>query len=112
MSDDSFFSRWSRRKTQVRSGEMPDEPLPEAGSDAAPALPEVAMPAAASARPPSTQAQPGAPADSDALPPPPTLEDVARLTTESDFSPFVARNVPSEVRNAASGSSLPTPTST
>ena len=31
----------------------------------------------------------------------PTLDDVARLTRESDFSPFVARDVDPGVRNAA-----------
>jgi hypothetical protein len=34
-------------------------------------------------------------------PPPLTLDDVARLTPESDFSSFVARGVPADVRNAA-----------
>ena len=34
-------------------------------------------------------------------PPPPTLEDVAELTPESDFKRFVGRGVSPEVRNAA-----------
>jgi hypothetical protein len=34
-------------------------------------------------------------------PPLPTLDDVARLTRDSDFSPYVARNVDAGVRNAA-----------
>jgi hypothetical protein len=39
-----------------------------------------------------------------APPPPgalPTLDDVARLTPESDFAPFAAREVDARVRNAA-----------
>jgi Protein of unknown function (DUF3306) len=35
------------------------------------------------------------------MPPPPTLEDVAQLTKESDFSRFVAPDVDPGVKNAA-----------
>ncbi|MFZ2824455.1 DUF3306 domain-containing protein, partial [Hydrogenophaga sp.] len=35
------------------------------------------------------------------VPPPPTLEDTQSLTPASDFSRFVAKDVPAEVRNAA-----------
>jgi hypothetical protein len=101
MSEDSFFSRWSRRKTQVREGLKPEQPAP-AGS------PEQDLPATDRRLPePSAQQAVTGPTPDDPptqvenLPPPPTLEDVARLTKESDFSPFVARHVPSEVRNAA-----------
>jgi len=86
-SDDSFFSRWSRRKAQVRSGEPVAEPAPATPSVVA----AVALPA--TAEPPATEADP--------VPPPPTLEDAAQLTPASDFSRFVAQGVPSEVRNAA-----------
>lgn len=95
--DDSsnFFSRWSRRKVQVRSGAaLPPEPpvqpvVPVADVVAAP----VAAPVA-----------PAVPAPEDApvqQPPAPTLDDVARLTLESDYSAFVARGVATDVRNAA-----------
>ena len=92
--DSNFFSRWSRRKVQVRSGEpLPPEP---------PAQP--VAPVAAVVLPPAPDgvAAP-APAETPAEQPPPalTLDDVARLTPESDYSAFVARNVPADVRNAA-----------
>ena len=88
--DDSFFSRWSRRKAQVRSGEPVVEPVPDAPAVVA----AVAVPAAVPvvSEPPVAEAQ---------VPPPPTLEDTQALTPASDFSRFVARGVSPEVRNAA-----------
>ncbi|MBA4213097.1 MAG: DUF3306 domain-containing protein [Polaromonas sp.] len=91
--DDNFFSRWSRRKVQVRTGEpLPPEPPP------APAPVVVAVPAAVVA-----PAAPVAPVAAQPPEPPPalTLDDVARLTPESDYSAFVARSVSPDVRNAA-----------
>jgi len=98
--DDNFFSRWSRRKVQVRSG----QPLPVEST--AP-MPPVSMARAARPQAPdlSTSAQPPA----DAAPPQPvsekppmlTLDDVAQLTRDADFKPFIGRQVPAEVRNAA-----------
>lgn len=87
--DDNFFSRWSRRKAQVRSGETPvaEPPAPVTARAAAP----LATPA--SAKP--------APAPTEQALPPLTLDDVAQLTPESDFKAFVARSVSPEVRNAA-----------
>ncbi len=88
--DDNFFSRWSRRKVQVRTGEpLPPEPVPPVAV-AAPVV--VAMPVA-----------PVAPvvAEPPEAPPALTLDDVARLTPESDYSAFVARSVSPDVRNAA-----------
>lgn len=91
--DSNFFSRWSRRKVQVRTGEaLPPEP------PARPAAPVVAPAAAATVVPPGPAAETPATAEQ---PPSLTLEDVARLTPESDYSGFVARGVPSDVRNAA-----------
>lgn len=86
--DSNFFSRWSRRKVQVRTG----EPLP-AEPPVKPAATVVAVVA-----PPVAPPQEDTPAEQ---PPPLTLEDVARLTPESDYSSFVARGVPADVRNAA-----------
>ena len=86
MPDDGFFSRWSRRKSQGGR----DEP-PEAGPPA-PAEPPV-EPAAASPASGQSQAEPPSP--------PPTLEDVARLTPESDYSRFVAKDVDEGVKRAA-----------
>ncbi|MEY4980104.1 MAG: hypothetical protein RLZZ352_2374 [Pseudomonadota bacterium] len=95
--DDNFFSRWSRRKAQVRSGQPlpPDVPHAPAPASVKPPAP-VAAPAAI-APPPAQATQPTQP------PPPalPTLDDVARLTRDADFSPFVGRQVPADVRNAA-----------
>lgn len=84
--DSNFFSRWSRRKVQDRRGEAvpPEAPV----VPVIPAAPEVvAAPVPAEA-----------PAEA---PPALTLDDVARLTPESDYSAFVARDVPANVRNAA-----------
>jgi len=85
---DSFFSRWSRRKAQVRSGELVQEPAPPTAAPAAVA-PVVAVSAEA------------APPVAEPAPPPPTLEDTQTLTPASDFSRFVAKDVSPEVRNAA-----------
>ncbi len=97
-SDDSFFSRWSRRKQAARTGEAlppePPAPLPARDPVVAPAAPVPAAAGVAAAAPGTAPA--AAPAE-----PPPTLDDVAQLTPESDFSRFVARDVPSSVRNAA-----------
>jgi len=105
VSDDSFFSRWSRRKALVRSGQAPEEPLQPVVDEPVSPPSEGASPGAPTQMPTgealSASAPPGPPAEPEAQAPPPTLEDVARLTTESDFGPFVARHVPSEVRNAA-----------
>ena len=92
---DGFLSRWSRRKAGIASGEpnlvdLPAQPSPPAAStpplptiDAGSMAPGVQTPAA------------------DTPAPLPTLDDVAKLTHASDFSPYVARNVDASVRNAA-----------
>lgn len=92
-SGDGFLSRWARRKAGARS----DAPVAD--------VPTVAVPATASepAAPPLAEAHA---ADATLTPaaepaPLPTLDDVARLTHASDFSPYVARNVDAGVRNAA-----------
>jgi len=96
---ESFFGRWSRRKQEARQEEQQAAPPAEA----LPALQDTEAPAAAAALPPAhavaASALPadGAPAD----PPPPTLADAEALTPESDFRPFVARNVAPEVKNTA-----------
>jgi hypothetical protein len=82
MTDEGFLRRWARRKTEARSGMAPPpEPL-------APA-PELPVQAVESPAP--------APADVTL----PTMDDVARLTSDSDFSPFVARGVDAAVRRTA-----------
>ncbi|KQV52086.1 DUF3306 domain-containing protein [Massilia sp. Root335] len=82
--DEGFLRRWARRKTEARA-----EPAPVAASGAA-ALPAAAGVAAAPA------------ADIASAPVPlPTMDDVARLTGDSDFSAFVARGVDAAVRRTA-----------
>ena len=95
--DGNFFGRWSQRKVQARNGALPAD---------APTRPtELASPAAVVTQAPVGQplAATGAGLQSEApaQPPPPTLEDVAKLTADSDYSAFAARTVDSKVRNAA-----------
>lgn len=91
---DGFLSRWARRKEAVRQGkDLPEEPVKGL-------VPE----------PPSPQPSPaggrGSLEGGGATPapetvPPPTLEDVQALTSESDFSRFVQPDVSPDVKNAA-----------
>ena len=95
MADDGFLSRWSRRKSGTRSGEA----AVEATTPVAPVAPVTGGPVTA---PAATSAADAVPVSPPAEPAPlPTLDDVARLTHASDFSPYVARNVDAGVRNAA-----------
>lgn len=86
-----FLSRWARRKAQVRQGAVLTEP-------AAPTLPPIlpAVEPQAATHVAEMPAGPEAKAD-----PPPTLNDVAELTHESDYTRFVVRGVQPEVKNAA-----------
>jgi len=87
-SDDGFVSRWSRRKAQVRTGQVPVDPPP--------------APVAARLAPLVTPAQPPAAPEAVAEAPQlPTLEDVAALTHDSDYSRFVKAGVAANVKNAA-----------
>ena len=74
MPDEGFLHRWARRKTEARTESLP------ARADSAVAPPAAAEPAPV---------------------PPPTMDDVARLTGDSDFSAFVARGVDAAVRRTA-----------
>jgi hypothetical protein len=98
MSDEGFLRRWARRKIEVREGRAPlSEPLPEP-------VPVPDLPAAAATivvaepAPPSVAEAPPAPAPERPLP---TMEDVATLDKDSDFSAFVARGVDQAVRRGA-----------
>lgn len=102
---DGFFSRWSRRKAQATATPPAANPAP-----ATPTTPAALTAPTAAAAPVAAVQQPASggvgqtPTDSAAgteAPPPPTLEDAARLTPESDFKPFVGRSVAPEVKNAA-----------
>jgi Protein of unknown function (DUF3306) len=95
MADDSFISRWSRRKAALREGRpLPPEPVADVpapqAAPAASAAPVVPVGVAAEA----VQAAP-------AEPPPLTLDDVAHLTRDSSYAAFVQPQVAPEVRNAA-----------
>ena len=91
--DDGFLSRWSRRKVQVQRGLPPDPVAPT------PAAAAVAGPAAQPL--PPVQPPPEATPDAPPAPPPLTLDDVAALTPDADFSRFVAPQVDGDVKNAA-----------
>jgi hypothetical protein len=91
--DGSFLSRWSRRKVQVKQGlpVAPEQPVvPAVPAPVAATLP---APIAVRAEAGKSSAEPAAPS--------PTLDDVAELTKDSDFSRFVARNVDPDVKSAA-----------
>jgi hypothetical protein len=81
---EGLFDRWSRRKQQARAGQASEE---------APAPPPELLPEPLPAPPPTAEEAPE--------PPPLTLADVQALRPDADFSPFVARQVAPEVRNAA-----------
>ena len=93
---DGFLTRWSRRKAGAKRGapvaEAPAKPTAPASDAPLPRVPAVAE---GSATAPTI-----APAGADPAPLP-TLDDVAKLSRDSDFSPYVARNVDAGVRNAA-----------
>ncbi|MFM7849275.1 MAG: DUF3306 domain-containing protein [Rubrivivax sp.] len=118
---DGFLSRWSRRKVQARGGTLEAEPPAEpAAGRSTPAVSTPKGTASASAAiagrgavPVTTGAAPSegasqhraAPTETSAAappaPPPPTMEDVARLTQDSDYSRFVGKGVDPGVKNAA-----------
>jgi hypothetical protein len=78
MAAETFFARWSRVKTESRPG-----------ADVAPAEPSPVVSPVPAGEAPAAE------------PPAPTLEQVAALTADSDFTPFVARGVDEAVRRAA-----------
>ena len=110
-SDDSFFSRWSRRKAE-QAPKVVVAPQPAAKVQAP--LPPLSTPLGASAGAGQALAHP-APVDGSAAkaqtgangrtegeqPTLPTLDDAAALTPESDFKPFMQRAVAPDVKNAA-----------
>ena len=97
MAGDGFVSRWARRKAEARSGAVAPEAAP--ASPTVEARVEPPLPTLSTAPLPTAPTASAPPAPDPA--PLPTLDDVARLTKDSDFSPYVARNVDADVRNAA-----------
>lgn len=93
--DGGFLSRWSQRKARVREGQpVADAPAPAVAAVEAAA---VQPPASTAAATPATQQD----ETKSPVTAPPTLQDVALLTRNSDFSRFVAPGVDGSVRNAA-----------
>ena len=90
----SFFGRWSQRKVQARHEALPagetTNPAEPAKSAAEVSQAPVGLPVAATGN--GLQSEEATQ---------PTLEDVAKLTVDSDYSAFAARNVDSKIRNAA-----------
>lgn len=72
MEADSFFARWSKRNADASEEKQ------------------------AAITVPASEPVPDEPPK-----PPPTIEDVATLTSDSDFTPFVARGVDENVRRSA-----------
>jgi hypothetical protein len=100
MAEEGFLRRWARRKSEVLEGRTS---LAEPSAESAPATP-LAVPAAevqvlAADAMPQSGAAPSAEAVSAC--PLPTMDDVATLDKDSDFSAFVARGVDQAVRRSA-----------
>ena len=86
MSDEGFLSRWSRRKHAAAAGNVPAEER------------------AAAPQPPPTAgvaAGPPAPPPSPDPAPPPPLPPVESLGIDSDFAPFMAKEVDPGLQRAA-----------
>lgn len=99
--DDGFVSRWSRRKALARQGALPADQAPPQDPAALTPSETAPAPAAPTLQPPPQQPASDAPPDGVPTEPPPTLDDVARLTRDSDFRRFVAHDVEPAVKNAA-----------
>ena len=95
MSDtgDGFLSRWSKRKMALREGQAVAEPV------APPVAPQIPEPVRAELVEAPGEI-PASPSETD-KPPPPTLEDVAKLVAGDDIKRFVAPDVEPAVKNAA-----------
>ena len=107
--DSPFLSRWSRRKTQAREGLALEAevaglaPLPQSLPPSVAPVVKAAVhepltaPVAAELAPAADAPTAPGTAPAPAL----TLDDVAQLTRDSDYTGFVARGVTPEVKNAA-----------
>lgn len=96
-----FLGRWARRKTDALQGKPLEAPAaapkPVAVEGAGVQIPTSGPMASAPAVASSSGTSDAEPPEKIAL----TLDDVKRLTQDSDFKPFMARDVGPEVRNAA-----------
>ena len=97
-SKEGFLGRWSQRKQDIRAG----KPLAEPEITVKPAaLKPVALENDAIGAEKTDKTTGIAAVEEKPETPLPTMADVHQLTAESDFSPFVAKNVSPEVRNTA-----------
>lgn len=103
--DEGFFSRWSRRKAEVREQQKPATPPTSRIAHDEPATPVEAVQTFSSGVGDGAShhvAELGTPAhNGGGEQPKPTLQETESLTPESDFSRFVKKDVSSDVRNAA-----------
>lgn len=113
---EGFFDRWSRRKQEVREGQVSPEPA-EPGSLPLPLAKDagVVEPLSPTVVDPHPGLRPAGEVEvqsgqstaeeerllTEAEAPPLTLADAQALTLNSDFRPFVASHVAPEVKNAA-----------
>ena len=107
-SKEGFLGRWSQRKQDIRAGKPLAEPeitvKPAALNPNALKTEAIGAGKAEKANKADTSTDTAALEEKpEAKPeaPLPTMADVHKLTAESDFSPFVAKNVSPEVRNSA-----------
>jgi hypothetical protein len=98
---EGFFERWARRKADVRQGRTVEAESQELEVRAPPPQPSPGAGVSSLPAPPGEGGGGGANATADPGPPLPTLDDVKALTSDSDFSRFVAPEVSPEVKNAA-----------
>lgn len=100
---EGFLGRWSQRKQDVRSGKPLADPeeqaVNSAPSDTLISHTTVMLRDKTKLDPTDTHTESAAIEKAEI--PLPTLEDVKNLTPQSDYAPFVARNVSPEVRNTA-----------
>lgn len=95
-----FLGRWARRKTSVLQGKPLEEP--EAVAKPLPATVAVAEAASSEPAPAAPQDMPSSGINAAEKPEKAlSLDDVNLLTKDSDFKPFMARDVGPDVRNAA-----------
>ena len=101
----NFFSRWSQRKQAVKQGVPLAEALPAANTQSQTnPLQASSQNAALAAQAGAPQTKTAAPSQNETTQEPAkvlTLEDVSKLTPESDFTSYMTQGVSPEVRNAA-----------
>ena len=101
----NFFSRWSQRKQAVKQGVPLAEALPAANTQSQTnPLQASSQNAALATQAGAPQTKTAAPSQNETTQEPAkvlTLEDVSKLTPESDFTSYMTQGVSPEVRNAA-----------